>query len=91
MSPRGKLVIGAYLSGVVTYQLLSTYNAGKNALLYVRNENNNVTPTEEWRAVTVACKEGTCVRFWDSLVWPATIASHLLPKAVIALNPRIEI
>lgn len=86
MSPRAKMFCSVYLAGATTYQLVSTYNAGKSALLHLRSQNTRVTPDEEWKMVAEACGENQFCRFLNAITWPASLASHVVPKVVITLN-----
>lgn len=88
MSPRAKLVLGVYLGGLVTYNLASTYVAGKTALMDCRSDKRTTTPEEEWKAVSRACSRGSFGRFIDSTVWPVTVCGYVMPQLVLSLNSR---
>jgi hypothetical protein len=97
LSPRTRLLIGCYAGGFAVHELVSSYGAGKEALEAHRlkqeqhasnkGSGSSLPNKTEWEAVRAGCREGGWERFWDSLVFPATLASKLMPHVVIWLNP----
>jgi len=92
LSMRSKILIFGYVFGGSVNMFYNTYNNGKIALLeYRKNPSsikfNGLTVTSEWAAVSFGCKRHSFENFLNSLIWPQTIFSNIMPTIVLALNP----
>jgi hypothetical protein len=84
--------------GLITYTvctmfgfMLSTYNDGKEELVKRRNDRNAYNKKDDWISVKKACKQHVFKNFVDSIIFPFTIVSNIMPKIVLWLNPEDKI
>lgn len=87
MSPRGKYALWGYFSGIIIYNLSSSYNVGVNALKEHR-KTNFPDNEKELKFVKNAIYDTSFSRFFNSLIFPYTIASEIVPSIVIATNKK---
>lgn len=66
----------------------STYNTGKEALL--KHRAGGKSATDEFTAVSEACREDWFGSIWSGLWWPATLTSRATPNLVMWLNPASD-
>lgn len=96
-----KGAITAYILGAVTTNIAITYNNGKTTLAEYRQElaslNRKQNSTvwidnhdcrSEWDAVYYGCKKNGGSKLYESITWPTTLISHIMPHAILSLNKK---
>ena len=102
MSPRAKLFSGIYLTFAFSHNVFTNYNAGKISLLKYRhkahvkeitgsgrsyNSIDTNRATSEFEAVKLGICEDSFSRFIDSIIFPFTAISEVMPHIVMFANP----
>jgi len=90
-SKRQKIGFGIYIAGFITANLFLTYNQGKTELIAYRKKMYSTDCNSEWEAVCVGCSKDKLTTFMDSLLWPKSIFSQIVPYAVLKLNQQEEL
>lgn len=95
LSRSQKWIAGTYLAGCATYGFMKSYNGGKSELLayrhYLENKSAYKHPsqhTTEWDAVYYGSTHDVGKIFVESLLWPSSITSQIVPAVVLAMNPN---
>ena len=82
-----------YVSSLLIYNGASSYIDGKNALTEYRtqtpfNFKHVLTCNNEFEAVKYGSSYNFYNRFLDSVIWPVSITSNIIPYIVLSLNPK---
>lgn len=86
-----------YISCLLGYNMFGTYFDSKIYLLKYREGNLHEIGVNskqiddirnDWDAVKYGATNNALDRLWDSLVWPITSITNIVPAVVLALNPR---
>lgn len=92
-----KIFIGCYLGVAGGRFMMETYDDGKKELIKHRDLLNNppkyssgLRHLNEWEAVKYGCSNNMWDNFFESLVFPWTIASNLIPGVVLWFNPEVK-
>jgi hypothetical protein len=92
-----KIFIGCYLGVAGGRFMMETYDDGKKELIKHRDLLNNppkyssgLLHQNEWEAVKYGCSNNMGDNFFESLVFPWTIASNLMPGVVLWFNPEVK-
>lgn len=81
-----------YLAGALCFNLLGSYVDAKEYLLNFRTGNmshfpkNPTTIHNEWEAVKYGASVNMYPRLFDSMVFPFTAASYVVPSLVLYMN-----
>lgn len=91
LSRTQRIFVGVYAASVVTNFMFSTYSDGKTELLKWRKNHSTTTNKQEkylqeWSAVKKGCQEHWFGNLWDSLFFPCTLATNVVPLVIINLN-----
>ena len=89
-SPLKKKIVYGYLLGSIVDNGYGSYQSGRNALEEFRNDPTKYPDRRvktDWQAAYYGCSSEICSRFFESLVWPISIASRVMPSMIIWLNP----
>ncbi len=91
-----KLSSGLYISCILGYNIYGTYTDSKIYLDKFREDklkDLGITDNEkkeiktDWDAVKFGANSRCLERLWDSIVWPITGITNLVPAIVLMLNP----
>lgn len=86
-----------YISCLLNYNIFGTYVDSKIYLQKYRegklhelgiNGRQLDEIRNDWDAVKYGAKANALNRLWDSLVWPITSITNIVPAIVLVLNPR---
>lgn len=76
-----------YFCCAVIYTSYCSYNDSVNTLDNYRQHGE----TDKYKTDFEACKHGAYenfgCNFFDSIIWPFTVARNAIPRAVLAINP----
>ena len=82
-------------SGLIVYAacatfgfMISTYNDGKEELIKRRSDRNKNPINDDWISVKSACKKHIFTNFINSIIFPYTIVSSIMPSIIMFLNPE---
>ena len=89
VSPTTKLCILVYLIGLLLNNCYSIYNEGVKVLIKYR-ENHHLTTDSEWDVIRIACLNCAIWYFLESLIWPVTLISHIMPSVILYMNPQVQ-
>jgi hypothetical protein len=91
INPQVKFALSIYFGFVFLNFIHATYHVGKNKLLDERSTSGyKYNPNKEWIAVSNECRKGTFWRFLESVIFPYTVFSNVVPTIVMKLNPYKE-
>lgn len=85
-----------YMAGIFTYNVVGSYYDSKDFLLKFRqnrlgdlglSESETRYITTDWDAVRIGAKWNAYGRLWNSIIWPISSISKIVPSVVLALNP----
>ncbi len=68
--------------------LFATYNDGKEELLKRRADRQKLAKNGDWIGIKNACVGNMFWNFFESVIFPYTVASNIMPKVVLLLNPE---
>ena len=81
-----------YVGGILLFNTYGCYTDSKNFLNKFRNNQLNNTEKEtikdEWTAVKYGANINFSERFFDSIIFPITTISNLIPSIVLLLNKK---
>jgi len=80
----GYNIFGTYVDSKI---YLQKYREGNLHELGVQSRQID-TIRNDWDAVKYGAKANAINRLWDSLVWPITSITNVVPAIVLLLNPR---
>lgn len=91
LSIRTRACIASYLTVLFGHYSYLIYEDGKTRLINYRNTSkthNDISGLySEWDAVKLGCNTRPGLRFVESLVFPYTVVTNLMPRMVLWLNP----
>lgn len=80
----------AYVSMLISYNIISTYSDAKKKLIAFRNNkltrNEQLDIYDEWSAVKYGAEEFYIPRFCNSLIWPIKVCANVIPSVVLFMN-----
>ena len=77
-----------YITGGFGYNIFGTYVDSKTYLQKYRNGTTcDSSVTNEWEATKYGAGEHAFGRLWNSIVWPITLITNVVPSIVFTLNP----
>lgn len=91
------LAVLSYLSGLIAYNVVGAYIDAKDILNKYREGKleetgmckfDVVNIKSEWHAVKYGANANSISRFFDSLIWPVSTATDIVPAVVLFLNPK---
>lgn len=79
-----------YVGSLIVYNIGATYIDSTNFLKKYRNGEvstyNNIK--NDWEAVKYGASENFWSRLVDSIVWPVSLCSNIIPYIVLSMNPK---
>ena len=80
---------GFYVGSILLYNISSSYIDAKMALqMFRENKLDEPSVKNEWDAVKYGANMNLGERFWNSILWPITVANNIVPWVVLAMNPK---
>lgn len=80
-----------YVGCLLGYNIFGTYVDSKIYLKKYRTKSLNYYESKnvnnEWDAVKYGASINALNRLWDSLIWPVTCITNIVPAVVLMLNP----
>ncbi len=88
LSDPKKIGLAIYSTCAVLGFLFATYNDGKEELGKRRNDRQKMPKNGDWIGIKNACVGNMFWNFFESVIFPYTVASNIMPKVVLLLNPE---
>ncbi len=88
LSDPKKISLAIYSACAVFGFLFATYNDGKQELVKRRVDRQKSPKTGDWIGIKNACVGNMFWNFFESVIFPYTVASNIMPKIVLLLNPE---
>ena len=76
-----------YMLIILFGYIFSSYNDGKHALFEHRTKVTGFNRNSEWIAIKKEISMKSWENFLDSVVFPYTMFSHIVPNAIMYFNP----
>ena len=83
-----KVFLGTYFSLFTSSYIFSTYSDGKENLLLFREGKLDSSILTDWQAAKLGCKKNVWRNFVESVIFPYTLFSNVMPSIVLKLNPK---
>jgi hypothetical protein len=84
-----------YVGGILTYNAFESYNNSKMYLEKYRADdltnNEKEEVKNEWDAVKFGANHDAFERFFNSLIFPITITTNIIPMIVLMINKKNDI
>jgi hypothetical protein len=92
ISMKAKIALGIYAFCVSAGFFLQTYHDGRDSLVADRRKRTDKKKDYEadWKATKEGCKRKPFINFMDSLIFPYTCVSNIMPKIVLYFNQDTE-
>ncbi len=88
LSKTKKIGLGVYALCAAFGFMFATYNDGRDELIKRRDCRDVYPKIKDWDGVKYACTSNIFTNLFESIVFPFTFASNIMPKIVIWLNPE---
>lgn len=82
----------AYVGCLILYNSFCAYGDAKNELIAYRTDKleKDKDINSEWEAVKCGASKNFPRRFFNSMIWPVTMCSDIVPFIVLRLNPNTD-
>ena len=96
LPPPIRLTSILYIVGSVGYNMSQTYVDSKIYLKKYRNRTghkyyiNQYSITDDWEAVKFGASMNSLGRLWDTIFWPISTITNIVPVIVLTFNPPIS-
>ncbi len=88
LSRTKKIGCGIYALFATLGFMFATYNDGREELIKRRSRRDVCLKEKDWQYVKDACTNNIFTNIFESIVFPFTFASNIMPKIVMWLNPE---